>query len=203
MIARSSQTKSSSCNLHPDIGKRCFMRTSRLPPGLSPRKSLMPTGLQVFMVNQFAVSRRRGREELGLVRDDPVSPLAELFSALGTAGRLLARALACGEMPDAERAVPWMPQLHVPAARGASQVRITWWSLDCAQSSSPLRSRRSPVAMASDRARAPLQGMDHGERNTEDGWTTGNGTQRTLESTWAAPAPAVAHPLALLPPFPS
>lgn len=40
-------------------------------------------------------------------------------------------------------AMPWMLQLLVPAARGASQVRITWWSLDCAQSSSPLRSRRS------------------------------------------------------------
>lgn len=67
--------------------------------------------LQVFMVNQFTVSLRRGREELGLVRDNPVSPLAELFSALGTVGQLLVRALARGEMPDAERgeilAIPW------------------------------------------------------------------------------------------------
>lgn len=40
-------------------------------------------------------------------------------------------------------ALPWVLQLLVPAARGASQARKTCWSLDCAQGSSPLRSRHS------------------------------------------------------------
>ncbi|CAM9886474.1 unnamed protein product, partial [Bubo scandiacus] len=93
-----------------------------------------------------------------------------------------------------------------PAAQGVSQVRQTRWVLDCARSPGvgfPRSGMKSPLALWN--SRLLRRALQHGCQDVRNGGSKGNRLQHSYFSLTFLPLPSLpaAHPLALLPPFPS